>query len=839
MQRSVPAARLAGLIDDFRGLSRTEAEERRDRFGSNDIVEALPGGWREVLLATIRDPMIWFLAGTSALFSIVGDYGEAIIMVIAIGPLVGMDAFLHRRTQVSSSGLSSRLAERATVIRDGARHDVPATEVVPGDLVIVPAGQAFPADGLILCGDSLQVDESALTGEALPVRKSSLPKLKKWIGDVGVDTVHWGLAGTRLLTGEAQVRIVSTGSETLYGEIVRSAVLGARARTPLQRSIASLVAGLLAAAAVLCLALAWIRWQQGHGIVDALISAVTLAVAAIPEEFPIVFTFFLGVGIYRLGRRHALVRRAVVVENIGRITCICSDKTGTLTAGRIQVARSLPAHGVDVPRLLEIAALASRSESGDPLDDAILGGNAAGLAGFERLATFPFTEERRRETGVFRGRSGTLTIASKGAPETIFPLCALTESDRRMWQERVRDLAQSGRKLIACAWCELAPNNWHGNEPALNLELAGLLACEDSVRDGVREAVREATDAGIRIILVTGDHPATAVAVAREVGIAGTDIDAIEGDQLEGVIAHSGAAGLRNVNVVARAMPSQKLALVRALQSAGEIVAVTGDGVNDVPALQAADVGIAMGERGSRSARESGAIVLLDDNFQTIVSAIREGRQLFRNLRLSFAYLLMIHLPLVATATIIPLAGYPLLYLPVHIVLLELIIHPTALLVFQELPAVTKLEPVGRREREGLFFSAREWLVLGAVGTLVTLLIVWGYVRSLGADANAEHARAMALVALIFCSASLTANLSGLRTRAALIITAASVTAAIFLVQIPAFAGSLHLEPLHADDWILAAVAGLLPALPSILLRNGASRGAPVPTVSESTGTRI
>lgn len=818
MRRPVPLSRIAGLVDSDRGLSSSEVEERRAHYGGNDIIENPPAGWRDLLRDTIKDPMIWFLAATSALFAVIGDYGEALIMLAAIGPLVGMDAFLHRRTQASTQGLSSRLAEGATVIRSAARINVRATELVPGDLAIVTSGEAFPADGLIVAGDSLQADESALTGEAFPFRKQVLAEALAPGDEASVDTVHWGFAGTRLLTGEARLRIVNTGTDTVYGEIVRSAVGGAHARTPLQQAIAHLVVVLLVAAGTLCLTLAWVRLRQGYGIVDALVSAVTLAVAAIPEEFPVVFTFFLGVGIFRLARRQALVRRAVVVENIGRVSCICSDKTGTLTEGRLRLAHHIPAKSVDRQHLMTVASLASRHESGDPLDIAILDAGSPQAPSLERVATYPFTEDRRRETAIFRQPSGGLLAAAKGAPETILSMCRLSEAERTTWNAQVHELAEAGHKVIACAWREFDAATWPGREPDRDYGFAGLLACEDPVRDGVLEAVRHAKNAGIHIILITGDHPTTATAVAREVGIGGDTPRVIDGDRLEDEIAREGGWGLRRVDVIARAIPSQKLSLVRALQSLGEIVAVTGDGVNDVPALQAADIGIAMGERGTRSAREVAAIVLLDDNFRTIVSAISEGRQLFRNLRLSFAYLLMIHIPLVITAAVVPLGGYPLLYLPVHIVWLELIIHPTALLVFQDLPADSHPRPMAH-ERRVRFFGLWEWVIVSAVGAVVTLVIVLGYDRSLGAGRDVEHARAMALVVLVVASATLTASLSALGTWAARVIVLASLGSAVLLVQIPVFADALHLRPLHFDDWLIAAAGGMVPGALSALFR--------------------
>lgn len=781
MDRTVPPGRLEGL-SGFCGLTDAEARARAARFGENRIVEAAPGGWGRLLAQTAKDPMLWFLVGASALFAIVGDWTEAAILLAALVPFTGMDLYLHRRTSASIEGLSGRLATHATVERGGTRRTIASVEVVPGDLAVVAAGEPFPADGVLVGGKDLQVDESTLTGEAFPVRKEPLAASPSE-GAIRVNARHWGMAGTRLLTGEALLRVVFTGRETLYGEIVRSAVSGARGRTPLQAAVSNLVAVLLVVAISMCVVLAWVRLEQGHGLVDALLSAVTLAVAALPEEFPVVLALFLGIGVYRLARRQALVRRAVVVENIGRVTCICCDKTGTLTEGRLRLAHPSPVPGLAAERLVQLAAAASRRETGDPMDGAIL--DAAGDPRWERVAAFPFTEERKRETGVVR-EGGTLVAAVKGAPEVVLAQCVLEPGERAHWLARVDQLAATGHKVIACAWREL--DAWPGGEPDRGFRLAGVLGMEDPVREGVAEAVSACRKAGIRVIMVTGDHPATARAVAREIG-------------------------LDDADVIARAVPAQKVELVRSLQARGEIVAVTGDGVNDVPALQAADVGIAMGQRGTRSAREVAAIVLLDDNFGSIVRAIAEGRQLFSNLQRSFQYLLTIHVPLVATAALVPLAGYPLLYLPVHIVLIELMIHPSALLVFEGAPEVAGLAAVRRGPARPRFFDRRQWLVITAVGALVTLVVTASYVRSLGAGYEVDHARAMALVALAAASAGITACLTRLRGTAARLTIAATLALAVLLVQTPFVARLLHLEPLHLDDWMLAIAGGLLAAL--------------------------
>jgi P-type Ca2+ transporter type 2C len=807
----VPTDRLGADWPRSAGLTARGALDAHQRYGPNDIVEAVEHPWWALARDTARDPMIWFFAGTSTLYGFVGQIAEAATLLGAIVPLVLMDVFLHRRTQASTEGLKSRLASRATVVRDGTPIEVAARDVVPGDLATVMTGETFPADGVVLTGADLQVDESSLTGESYPVRKRPVTAPAHASDEPRVGHEQWVFAGTRLLTGRASLVVAYTGSESIYGEIVRSAKGTAQTRTPLQQAIQGLVVALSTAALVLCAILIVVRLRQGHGWLDATISAVTLATAALPEEFPVVFAFFLGVGVYRLARSGALVRRAVSVENIGRVSCICSDKTGTITEGNLRIAHLVPVESTDAAGLLTIAAAASRRESGDPLDTAIFVRvdqeplRAAALA--ERVATFPFTEDRKRETAVERDERGQILAYTKGAAEIVLSLVSLSPAERQRWGDQVSTLAESGHKVIACAW-QLLDGAWTGAEPASDFRLAGLLAFEDPVRDGVAAAVAACQAAGIHIIVVTGDHPVTARAIALEIGLGGAASQVISGEQMQAVIDGGESATLRHVHVIARAAPAQKLALVRALQARGEIVAVTGDGVNDVPALQAADIGVAMGERGTRSAREVASIVLLDDNFRTIVQAISEGRQLFRNLQLSFEYILMIHIPLVITAALIPLAGYPLLYLPTHIVWLEMLIHPTALLVFQGLPSPDGFESVDRR-RAVQFFSRLEWLLIGVVGALMTILVTVGYLRSF-ATGDVDHGRAMALAVLTLSSATLTAALSRFRTTASRVIVAGSMGLSLVLTQVPSLASALHLEPLHADDWAIAGIGSLL-----------------------------
>jgi P-type Ca2+ transporter type 2C len=808
-------SRLTARWAELEGLASAEVQARRERYGDNVILEVRRVSLAERLREIAADPMLWFLAIAALVYLWLGERVEAAVLLFAMLPLVGMDAFLHRRTRASTSALESQLSASATVVRDGRELRLLTADLVVGDLVKIQAGDPVPADGIFIHADGLQVEEASLTGEAVPVRKRTLaalpPPLASAPEAAPVESQHWGLAGTRALAGSGSLRVVRTGAETVYGEIVRSAQSGARERTPLESSIAKLVGVLSVAAVVLCLLLAGVRWYQGYGWADALLSAATLAVAALPEEFPVAFTFFLAAGVYRLARRQALVRRAVSIENIGRASVICSDKTGTLTEGRLAVTQLEPSGSGTAEDLLGVSCRASREESSDPLDTAILeeaGRRNVRPARAERVAVFPFTEERRRETVVWR-EAGELSVATKGAPEQILRLCDLAESERQDWLRRIGRVAGAGGKPIGCASRRLPTESWSGDEPSSGFAFAGLVICADPVRPGAREAVRACRDAGLHTILVTGDHPATAAAVAREVGMGDGAPRVILGDQLEDWISRGGAA--REIDVVARTFPAQKAALVRALQDLGESVVVTGDGVNDVPALRAADVGVAVGAHATRSAREVASIVVLSDDFTTIVGAIAEGRRVFAHLRASFEYLLLIHIPLVLSAALIPLGGYPLLYLPIHIVWLELVIHPSALLAFQPEGDAEELVPVPRSQRTR-FFSVRDWVAIASTGAATTAVVIGVYLYGLAERGSELHARSLALAVLMLASALFVGLLTGFRTRVAMLVAGATLAGMAFAIHVPVAGRFLHLESLRAGDWAVAILASLLAA---------------------------
>jgi Ca2+-transporting ATPase len=812
MFRLLPVDRINKSLSPDWSLSGEDVALRREQYGANDIVDKVRHPWLDLARETILDPMIWFLLAASLLFAMLSKYSSSVIMLLATIPIGGMDAFLHWRTQVSTQALSSRLITYARVVRQGRELIIASRDIVPGDLVIVRAGEYFSADGIIVVANNVQVDESSLTGEAYPVTKQALTQLPERQQEILIDYHHWGFVGTRLLTGQAMLRVVYTGKETIYGEIVTSVLTTRQDRTPLQNAIARLVLMLIIVALIFCIVLAVVRYYQGFGMIDALLSAATLAVVALPDEFPMTFTFFLGVGVYRLAKKHALVRRAVSVENIGRITCICTDKTGTITEGRFRIAKTRAIKPSLEPDLLLCATLASRAESGDPLDIAILDAVDSHVAAtYTRLHVYPFTEERKRETAVCK-QDNLLYIATKGAPETIFKIAALTPAQNNRWRDEVTELAKQGFKVIAVARYLTHDPSAGLSEPEKDYEFMGLLAFEDPPRKEVFAAIKICQHSAIRVLMITGDHPSTAKKIAADIGLGGGAPNVITAQKAEALLKQDGGDFLHNVDVIARAIPSQKFAIVQALRSMNDIVAVTGDGVNDVPALRAADVGIAMGERGTQSAREAASIVLLDDNFDSIVNAISEGRQLFKNLQLSFKYLLMVHTPYVISATIIPLLGFPLLYYPIHIVWIELFIHPTCMLVFQNLPGAKIDRAADASRKQFAFFSRFDWWGVALLGAYTTMLVIWTYLLTLQLTGSDLAARANAFTAVGLSHIAFTIGLSRLQSMTSRIIVIASFIMLLVLVQIPFIANYFYMAPPSVSTWLILSGASVLTA---------------------------
>ncbi len=834
MKKKVTLEGLRGLKLTSRGLSQVEFNEQMRIHGRNDIVEDAGSSFRELIQETSKDPMIWFLLIIGFVFSGLGEIREAAILFFAILPLLLMDAFLHWRTRTSTQSLRGQLSYWSRVIRDGQEIEVSSRDLVPGDLVLLSApGDAFvPADGIFEATDSFQVDESMLTGESLPLNKLAYKgDLAELIDeeDIFVEPVHLGFAGTRGLTGKARLRVLATAKNTNYGEIVQSLIKVPRESTQLQKEISRLMRVLVVIAGLFCVLLAVVRLMQGHSWLDAFLSAATLAVAAIPEEFPVVFTFFLGVGIYRLAHRQILVRRAVSVENIGRITQICSDKTGTITFGQLKLIQTKPSAVIDFCELLRCAAVACDPKGFDPVDQAILSAVTEKKLNFpKREKVFPFTEVRKREGALAHDFDGKPYFFTKGSPEIILERSLLVGNQRQVWLAEVEAWAKKGQKILACARKRLSQGELEiSREPDGDFEFLGLLGFEDPPRSGVAEAVEYCRQQKIRLLMITGDHPGTASSIASQVGIGGDHPIVISAqehpEKFEESWLMSNQTFVRNIDVVARCNPLQKLNIVKALKRSGELVAVTGDGVNDVPALNAADIGIAMGLRGTRSAKEVASIIISDDNFKTIVAAIREGRQLFTNLKMSFEYLLLFHIPFVISAAFVPLLGYPLLYLPVHIVWLELIIHPTALFAFQQ--PVSDFDLAGERLQHR-FFSRRDIVRIGFIGFVFSAAVTGLFIMGLAEGADVNHARAQVMALLLVWNTVLIVTLTRLKTLMSIVLIVLTLTSGALLIQHSSLSKIFHLTPLHWYDGALIIFFGGFFTLANVMLARCRSKRA-------------
>jgi Ca2+-transporting ATPase len=808
-----------------RGLTNEEARRRLARHGPNEVV---PERRSRVLglLKPIFEPMSLLLMGVGVLSWILGERRDAIVMFVAVVPVVLMDHILELRMERTLEALRRLVQPNARVLRDGDATTVPARELVPGDVLLVEEGCVVAADARVLEGADLLADESSLTGESATVPKGE--------GEVL-------LAGSTLVLGRGRALVERTGARTEYGKIGALVATIESPRTPLQEKLGRLVLWLSGLAIFACLGVAAIGLAHGLAWTAALLSGASLALAAVPEEFPLVFTLFLSLGVFRMAKRRALVRRWTGIEALGATTVIACDKTGTLTEGRLRLTRTWTpgeattgsAPDAGAPRLLRLAVLASEPEPYDPLERALHEGcRDAGLdpvgcrEALSLVKEHAFVRDKLRMSHIWRTDEGTLLLAMKGALEGVLPACALAAGERELAVRAHADLARRGMKVLAVATRTLESLGGARHEDEAGLRLEGLVGFADPPRPGVREALTRCRAAGIRVIMITGDHPATARAVAEELGLDGERV--VVGEEI------ARGQKLEDVSVVARATPEQKHRIVQALRTAGEVVAMTGDGVNDAAALKQADVGIAMGERGTDVARAAATMVLLDDAFPTIVVAIEEGRRIYENIRKSFRYLIAFHIPIVTAALLAPLLRWPLLLLPVHLVWLELVAHPLSTLGFEGEPPEPGLMARPPRGRGDAILGLGESLRASALGVTVTIAALAAFLRGLAMGQPEMHARGLALAVIVVAQVGIVMTertrtfalgLRSVRANPLLLLSCLGVIASAALVfGVPAVREIMHVEAPTPGEWGIAvgaaAAATLWPELVK-LVRSG------------------
>ncbi|MDP3856516.1 MAG: HAD-IC family P-type ATPase [Stagnimonas sp.] len=756
------------------GLSSAEAAQRLAADGPNELQRDRPRGLAWIAYDVLREPMFLLLAACGLVYLLLGEPSEAALLLVALGFIVGITFVQKRRTQRALEALRELSSPRALVIRDGQRLRIAGREVVTGDLLVLAEGDRVAADGLLLDARNLRIDESLLTGEAMPVRKRADPAAS--LSAPGGEDSASVYSGSLVIGGTGVARVAATGVRTAMGGIGHA--LGAIEEQPTRlqqetngvvRRVALLALG-LSLSITLVLGLVRGNWLEG------LLAGLALAMALLPEEFPVVLTVFLALGAWRMSKRQVLTRRTAAIEALGAATVLCVDKTGTLTENRMTVRALVPADGVRYPvgkeplpeaahALVEFAILATRRDPFDPMERAI---NALGLGGlvdaehlhadWQLAHEYPLASGLPAMSQVWAARQGgARSVAAKGAPEAIVELCHLDAARARAVSEQAQALARSGLRVLGVARARLTHAEQDVSLAATPLppsqhdfafEFLGLLGLSDPLRAGVPDSVAACREAGIRVLMITGDYAETASHIAREAGLAEPG-RVLGGAEIETLDEAGLAAALGRCSVIARARPEHKLRIVRALQQAGEVVAMTGDGVNDAPALRAADIGIAMGGRGTDVAREAAHLVLADDDFSSIVHAVRLGRRIFGNLRQAVAYIIAVHIPIAGLSLLPVLLGWPLLLLPAHIAFLELVIDPACSLAFEAArgdPAAMQRPPRGREERlfdRHTLFSS---LLRGSLVLLLVWLTVLG-VRGLGA--STDLVRACAFIVLV------------------------------------------------------------------------------------------
>jgi P-type Ca2+ transporter type 2C len=760
-----------------RGLDSGEARARLAADGPNLLPASVPkSGW-EIALDVLREPMFLLLLASGGLYLVLGDRGEAAFLLGFVLVVIAITLVQEHRTQRALEALRELSAPRALVLRDGRETRIAGRDVVRGDCLILHEGDRIAADARLLEGE-LEVDESLLTGESVPVarrpgwRADDSAKADP-LASAAIDRLH---ASTVVTRGIGLAQVTATGARTAVGRIGADLAATAEPDSALQlRSrglvrVLGLLAFLLAAVQVL---LAW--WWNGRPLIDSLLSGIALAMAILPEEIPVVLTVLLALGAWRIARRQVLTRRVTAVEALGAITVLAVDKTGTLTLNRMAVVElaavglsfrpdAAPCLPEEFHRLLEFCVLATPSDPFDPMEKAIQDFGRRWLAGTEHVhegrrpeTEYPLSPEILAMTRVFStsARCEHL-LATKGAPEAIADLCHLDRLRREAIEQQVEDMARRGLRVlgVACGrWQGVAAvgqehTGWPDCQHDFDFEFLGLVALADPPRPEVPEAIAQCRRAGVRVVMMTGDHPVTACAIARQVGLS-ERAQVVTGDEMNALDDRELLRRLRQADICARLRPEHKLRLVKLLRADGQVVGMTGDGVNDAPALKAADVGIAMGERGTDVAREAAALVLLDDSFARIVEALRQGRRIYDNIRKATAFVFAVHLPVIALTLLPSLLQWPAMLWPLHIVLLELLIDPACSLVFEAEAEDAKLMERPPRPASDSPFTLSRLLpaMIQGAGLAAALLVFQAW--SIGQGWEAQQSRTVVFGVLV------------------------------------------------------------------------------------------
>ncbi|MEG0238112.1 MAG: cation-translocating P-type ATPase [Clostridium sp.] len=684
--------------DIMKGLTNDEAKAIQEKVGKNQLIPEKKESFFMKIIEVIKEPMFLLLMVAAIIYFVLGEPKDGLIMLVFVVGVISIEVIQEWKTDKTLKALKNLSAPHIEVIRDFEKLVINSEDLVPGDLMIVTEGVKIPADGEVIDSSDLCIDESSLTGEAEGVWKYN--------SNVEYDSSNdyfrrdYCYAGTLAIQGSGVILVKKIGSSTEYGKIGKDISETVESSTPLQRQTGKLVkvcAGIAGVFFALVSSITYLNLDTlilKDRIIQSILSGVTLAMAMIPEEFPVVLTVFLSMGAWRLAKKNSLVRKLPSVETLGAISVLCVDKTGTITMNQMTLSNTWSKEN-DNKRLLEVMGMACETEAYDPMEKAMIkyceenGISKDSLFNGELITEYSFTNESKMMGHVWKRDEG-IVVASKGSPEKILSICNVNEIERKEIENKIFEMSSKGLRVIGVG--EMKVKDEEEIKDTLeqcDLKFLGLVGLLDPPRDGIKEDIEECNKASIRVVMITGDNGITASSIAKKVGISHSD-EIITGDELNKMSDEELREKVKHVSIFSRVIPEHKMRIVKAFKDNGEIVGMTGDGVNDAPALKYADIGIAMGKRGSEVSREAADLILLDDNFSTIVDTVKDGRRIYDNIRKAVGYIFTIHIPIAFSALLAPILGIGsslLLLLPVHVVLLELIIDPTCSIVLERQPA--------------------------------------------------------------------------------------------------------------------------------------------------------
>ena len=648
--------------EKLKGLTQQEVNEKLAGEGYNELPSSKPKSVFQIALGVVKEPMFLLLVACGTLYLLLGDVQEGLMLLSFVFVVMGIEFFQEKKTEKALDALKDLASPRALVIRDGETIRIAGRDVVTDDIVVLQEGDRVPADAVVLSCINLSADESLLTGEPVPVSK------REWKeGDTaftpGGDDLPVVYSGSMIVQGNGVVRVVATALNTEIGKIGKALQSVKDEPTQLKREMGTLVKRLAIIGVVLCVLVVVIYTFTRADLLNGFLAGITLAMAMLPEEFPVVLTIFLALGAWRMSKKNVLTRHPAAVETLGSATVLCTDKTGTLTQNKMTVTCLYNGNDfTDIVsgetftdpfhEIIEYGILSSQTNPFDPMEKAIINIGDQYLQNSEHIHAdwvmekeYALSKELLAMSRVF-SNTGTKeqVIATKGAPEAIFDLCHLDQKSIGKYEKAVSDMASRGLRVLGVARAKIPQGELPAIQHDFDFEFLGLIGLSDPIRENVPLAVAECYKAGIRVVMITGDYPVTATNIGREIGIQNPELF-ITGSELEQLSEDELCKRIGNVNIFARVVPEQKLKIVNALKKNNEIVAMTGDGVNDAPALKAANIGIAMGEKGTDVAREASSLVLMDDNFASIVGAVKMGRRIFDNLQKALGYIFAIHVP--------------------------------------------------------------------------------------------------------------------------------------------------------------------------------------------------